>query len=172
MSINNLDPNFKYEVAQEPGAEEIRYCFACGSCTAACPVWEIESSYNPRRIIRMILLGMREQVLSSEFIWLCATCYNCEERCPQGVSFAEIIAAVKNIAAREGRLHPSYQKQMELLSQFGRLYELEEFDNKKRAKMGLESLKTTEPEVGELLGNINITDITDITDIKIKKDDP
>jgi heterodisulfide reductase subunit C len=156
MVIKKLDPRFKYEVAREPGGEEIRYCFACGTCTAACPVREIEEIYNPRKIIHMILLGMREQVLSSEFIWLCATCYNCEERCPQGVSFAEIITAVKNIAAREGKLHPAYYAQLDLLKQFGRLYELEEFDNKKRVKMGLEELKTTEDEVGAILENVEI----------------
>lgn len=156
MAIKNLDPNFKYQVAAEAGAEDIRSCFACGTCTATCPVREIEESYNPRKIIRMILLGMREEVLSSEFIWLCSTCHSCEERCPQGVSFAEIITAVKNIAAREGKLHPSYHTQLQLLSKFGRLYELEEFDNKKRVKMGLESLKTKESEVGTLLENEGI----------------
>jgi heterodisulfide reductase subunit C len=156
MVIKKLDSNFKHEVAREPGAEGLRYCFACGTCTAACPVREIDETYNPRKIIHMILLGMREQVLNSEFIWLCATCYNCEERCPQGVSFAEIITAVKNIAAREGKLHPAYNTQLDLLKQFGRLYELEEFDNKKRAKMGLDELKTTENEVGELLEAVSI----------------
>ncbi|MCP4220920.1 MAG: 4Fe-4S dicluster domain-containing protein [bacterium] len=156
MAITNLDPNFKHEVAKEAGAEGIRFCFSCGTCTAACPVREIESSYSPRKFIRMILLGMREEVLSSEFIWLCSTCYSCEERCPQGVSFAEIVTAVKNIAAREGRLHPAYKTQLNLLSQFGRLYELEELDNKKRKKIGLDSLKTNEPEVGKLLKNEEI----------------
>ena len=156
MAITKLDPGFKYEVAREPGAEELRCCFACGTCTAACPVREFEETYSPRKIIHMILLGMREQVLNSEFIWLCATCFNCEERCPQGVSFAEIITAVKNIAAREGKLHPAYYTQLDLLKQFGRLYELEEFDNKKRAKMGLDELKTTEKEVGAILDEIEI----------------
>ena len=158
MTIKKLDAGFKYEVAREPGAEELRYCFACGTCTAACPVREFEETYSPRKIIHMILLGMREKVISSEFIWLCATCYNCEERCPQGVSFAEIISAVKNIAAREGKLHPAYYTQLDLLKQFGRLYELEEFDNKKRAKMGLDELKTEEPEVGKLLESVKIAE--------------
>lgn len=156
MTIKKLDPNFKYEVAREPGAEEIKYCFACGTCTAACPVREIEETYSPRKTIHMILLGMREQVLDSDFIWYCATCYSCEERCPQGVSFAEIITAVKNIAAREGKLHPAYYTQLDLLKQFGRLYELEEFDNKKRMKMGLDELKTSQDEVGAILEKVKI----------------
>lgn len=155
MVIKNLDPSFKYEVSREPGAREMRVCFACGTCTAACPVREIEATYSPRKIIHMILLGMREEVLASDFIWLCATCYNCEERCPQGVSFAEIIVAVKNIAAREGKLHPTFFTQIDLLKQFGRLYELEDFDNKKRVKMGLTELKTTEPEVRAILEKIS-----------------
>jgi len=99
----------------------------------------------------MVLLGMRERVLSSDFIWLCSTCFSCEERCPQGVSFAEIITALKNIAAREGKLHPAYVTQLDLIKKFGRLYELEEFDNKKRAKMGLAELPTACAEVAKLL---------------------
>ncbi len=151
MVISQIDADFKYEVAREPGGAPITSCFACGTCAAACPVRAIDERYNPRRIIRMVLLGLRERVLSSNVLWLCSTCYSCEERCPQGVSFAEIITALKNIAAREGKLHPSYTTQLELIKKFGRLYELEEFDNKKRVKMGLAELKTTCDEVGKLL---------------------
>ena len=81
IHVADLDPNFKYEVAREPGGENIRYCFACGTCTASCPVRAVDEKYNPRKIIRMVLLGMKEEVLKSDFIWLCSTCYTCHERC-------------------------------------------------------------------------------------------
>jgi len=35
---SSLDPTLADEVAQEPGGEGIRKCFACGTCTAGCPV--------------------------------------------------------------------------------------------------------------------------------------
>jgi len=70
--LNELDRKFKYDVAEEPGGEHIKLCFACGLCTAGCPVSEVDSEYNPRMIIHMVILGMRKEVLSSGFIWLCS----------------------------------------------------------------------------------------------------
>jgi len=102
---NTLDPNFKYEIAKRPGGENIRKCFACGTCTAGCPAFHVDHEYNPRRIIRMILLGMREQVLKSPVIWLCHQCYACSANCPQDVDFSHIMMAVREIAVEEG-YHP------------------------------------------------------------------
>jgi heterodisulfide reductase subunit C2 len=97
-----LDVNFKYEIAGKPGGENIKKCFACGTCTAGCPVYHVEHKYNPRKIIRMILLGMREQVLSSKEIWLCSQCYTCSANCPQDVDFSDIVFALREMAVREG----------------------------------------------------------------------
>lgn len=151
IDSKDLDSNFKYEVAAEIGGANINRCFACGTCTAGCPVREIDEKYNPRKIIRMVLLGMRERVLKSDFIWLCSTCYTCYDRCPQDVQLTSIMTALKNIAAREGYIHPAFKEQARLVSKFGRLYEVEDFDNKKREKHGLPPIKK------------NFDDITKIT---------
>ncbi len=118
ISTNDLDPNFKYEVAEQPGGENIKVCFSCGICTAGCPVSEIDPRYNPRKIIRMIILGMREEVLSSDLIWLCSLCYTCYARCPQNVKFTEVMSALRNMAVREGYVHPSFLKEVEEIERF------------------------------------------------------
>lgn len=135
--MTQLSPKFKYEVAQEPGGEGIKLCFACGICTASCPIREIDEGYNPRRIIRMVLLGMKKRVLSSDFIWLCSSCYACTERCPQGVKFTNVMNAIKNLAVKQGYVPTPFVQQIDILKRFGRLYEIDEFDNKKRAGFGL-----------------------------------
>ncbi len=135
--MQELSPKFKYEVAQEPGGENVKFCFACGICTASCPIREIDDRYNPRRIIRMVLLGMKERVLSNDFIWFCSSCYACTERCPQGVRFTEVMNAIKNLAVKEGYIHHSFNQQISIIKQFGRLYEIDEFDNNKREALGL-----------------------------------
>jgi len=102
IAIEKTDSAFADEIASRPGGENIRKCFSCGVCTGACPVFLVEQEYNPRRIIRMILLGLRREVLASKIIWLCARCYACSAHCPQGVSFADIMAVLRDIAVREG----------------------------------------------------------------------
>lgn len=102
IAMDKADPSFKYEIASYPGAENIRKCFSCGTCTGACPVFQVEEEYNPRKLIRMILMGLREEVLKSKVIWLCARCYACTAHCPQGVSFADIMVVLRNLAIQEG----------------------------------------------------------------------
>jgi heterodisulfide reductase subunit C len=140
VDASQMDPAFVSEIAAEPGGEHIRRCFACGTCTASCPVREVTERYNPRRIIHMAVLGLREAVLSSDFIWLCSTCYACYERCPQDVRITELMHAIKNIAVREGHIHPSFRTQVDLLEQHGRLYDITSFENERRTEQGLPAI--------------------------------
>lgn len=116
--VNKLDPKFKYEVASQPGGESFKRCFSCGTCTASCPVAEIDEQYNPRRIIRQILLGMRKEVLSSKMIWLCAMCRTCQAYCPQNVNFPDVMAVLRDMAVKEGYVPPTTIKEIEDIDSF------------------------------------------------------
>lgn len=140
VEVSQLDNKFRNEIAKEPGGERIAYCFACGTCAASCPVRAVEEKYNPRKIIRMALLGMKKEVLSSDFIWLCSSCYSCQERCPQGVKITEIMTVLKNLAIKNGYIHPGLVQQIDPIKNMGRIYEIDEFDNRKREKAGLPEL--------------------------------
>jgi heterodisulfide reductase subunit C len=103
-----VDFSFKEEVAAQPGGENLKRCFACGSCTLSCPVAEVEESYSPRRIIHMILLGLKEEVLSSKVIWYCLSCYRCQVRCPQEVKYPEIMRVLRKLAVEQGYVEPGF----------------------------------------------------------------
>jgi len=141
VDCDELDPGFRDEVAREAGGENIRRCFQCGTCVAICPVAEQDPRYDPRKIIRMVNLGMRKYVLSSPAIWLCSGCYNCFERCPQDVKPTQILQAIQHIASREGYTHKAFKAAIGLLCQRGRLIEVSEFDNRTRVKMTLPEIK-------------------------------
>ena len=102
QKTTKLDPSFKYRVASHPGGESIKACFACGVCTAACPVNDVEEKFNPRRLIREVLTGDRQGVLSSDMIWYCILCERCFSNCPQNVNFAYIARALREIAVHDG----------------------------------------------------------------------
>jgi heterodisulfide reductase subunit C len=103
-----VDPGFKDEVAAQPGGENIKRCFACGTCTLSCPVSEVEEAYSPRRIIHMILLGLKQEVLSSSTIWYCQSCYRCHVRCPQEVKYPEIMRVLRKMAIEQGYVSPQF----------------------------------------------------------------
>jgi len=102
INFKTLDTNFKDDIASRPGAEFFKRCFSCGTCTASCPVSEIDENFNPRLIIRQCLLGMREKVLSSPELWYCVQCYTCYARCPQDVRFTDVMAVIREMAVEEG----------------------------------------------------------------------
>ncbi len=118
INLSELDTKFKYEIAAQPGAENFVHCFSCGTCTATCPVAEVNEDYDPRKIIRMAILGMRKQVLSSDIIWMCARCYTCYARCPQKVNFADIMEVLREMAVKEGYAPKERLSQIDDLDRF------------------------------------------------------
>jgi heterodisulfide reductase subunit C len=150
MVATKLDPKFKDDVSKIRGGQNIKRCYQCGTCNVGCPVREIEEKYNPRKIIRMTVLGMKKRVLSSDFIWLCSACYTCNERCPQDVRIVDVMNALKNLAVKEGYIHSSFAKRLELIETNGRLFPVSQFDNTKRKELGLPQIPPKNEEVQEL----------------------
>src|SRR4030066_308485 len=157
IDSKTFDPNFKLLISAESGGKNIKKCFSCGTCPAGCPVREVTDRYNPRRIIRMASLGMKKEVLSSQFIWLCSSCYTCFERCPQDVRIPELMNAIKNIAVREGYLPPAMKIQLDLLSSFGRLLEITDFENEKRKESNLPPVQGKTEDIKKILKKVGLS---------------
>lgn len=104
MTINTeeMQPLLRREIADTPGGEYIKRCFACGACSGVCPISRIIPGFDPRKIIRMAILGLRDRLLSSDLIWDCARCQNCSFVCPQDVRFSDVMGAVRELALKSG----------------------------------------------------------------------
>ena len=113
VNLQDLDPQFKDEVAAEPGCQHLWRCFACGVCTATCPVSELTPDFSPSRIIRQVLYGQRAALLSSGALWYCARCARCSFQCPQDVRFLDIIQGLRNLALRDGFISPDRVARLE-----------------------------------------------------------
>jgi heterodisulfide reductase subunit C len=110
VALKKIDPDFKNEIAEKIGLQEIKPCYACGSCTGVCPVREVVDDFDPRRLIHMIILGMREQLLSSDLIWFCCQCNSCYFVCPQGIRFSRIATELQKLAIAEGFVDNNFLK--------------------------------------------------------------
>ena len=82
--------------------EKIPNCIQCGTCSASC-VFSQFMDRSPREIIRMIQVGLDDEVLNSNTIWLCASCFSCTVRCPQEIDITGIMHKLRNCALKEGR---------------------------------------------------------------------
>ena len=124
-----IDNNFKNTVATQPGGEHVLDCFLCGTCTAGCPVSETDNDFNPRKIMRQILYGMKDETLSDGEIWKCNQCHTCVAHCPQDVRFADIIRTLREIAVSENIFEDDLVKKIKEIDIQARKQRLEQINS-------------------------------------------
>jgi heterodisulfide reductase subunit C len=83
-----------------PAGHQLSTCIQCGTCTASCPS-AAAMDITPRKMWRMVQLGMVDEVLHSKTMWLCSVCYQCQARCPRGIPLTETIAKLKQLAIQQ-----------------------------------------------------------------------
>jgi quinone-modifying oxidoreductase, subunit QmoC len=102
QAIERYRSNFLREV--EANVEEghwVKMCMQCGVCSGSCPFgphWE----HPPQEIFMMIRAGKRDEVLKSDSMWMCTSCYNCIVRCPRKLPITHIMHGLANYANRLG----------------------------------------------------------------------
>lgn len=102
QAVERYRNNFLREV--EENVEEghwVKMCMQCGVCSGSCPFgphW----AHPPQELFMMIRAGKREEVLSSDSMWMCTSCYNCLVRCPRKLPITHIMHGLANYAHRLG----------------------------------------------------------------------
>lgn len=94
---------------QEISGQNLLACYQCGKCSAGCPAVS-QMDILPNQIIRYAQLGFRDELLKSKSIWICASCFTCNARCPKGINIAEVIEAIRQILLRKREDHVKVKK--------------------------------------------------------------
>ena len=104
MGITSKEINsaFSAEVTDIPSGEYLNRCFSCGACSGICPVSQAIPDFDPRKIIHMVRMGLKNRLLHSDLLWFCSRCQSCVFVCPQDVRFADIMSALRDLAMQEG----------------------------------------------------------------------
>ena len=144
--VEDVNPAFPAEIMARPGGEDLQKCIQCGTCSAGCPL-AIYMDYTPRRIIALTRSGLERDVLQSVTPWLCASCYECQVRCPRGLKVTDIMYALKRRAV-EKKLYPRHSPVPVLANLFYRM--VATYGRQSESRLGAELLLRTRP--GTLLG--------------------
>lgn len=125
-----VDHSFIEEIKKIPGGDKILDCIQCGVCAGSCHA-RFAMDYSPMQILKMAHLGLKQEVLSSSTIWICASCYTCASRCPRGLNIPAIMSGFKNMAMKNNvpaaiALKPKFHKAFsEIVGKYGRMHEPE-----------------------------------------------
>jgi heterodisulfide reductase subunit C len=123
-----VEPGFA-ELVQQKSGKELQQCYHCLKCSAGCPI-SFAMDWTPNQIIRMVQLGLKERILSSSTIWLCASCEACVTRCPNEVDLPTIMDTLKEMAVRDGirseqtTIQTFHRVFLDCLREYGRMHEM------------------------------------------------
>jgi heterodisulfide reductase subunit C len=115
-------------------------CMQCGICSASCPSGR-HTSLNIRKIVKRA--AKTTDILSDEQLWMCTTCYNCQERCPRGIEIVDILLDIRAISANHGKILPEHRKVCEMLLEYGHAVPIDDENKMKRTSIGLEEVPET-----------------------------
>jgi len=125
--IEKCDPSFAQEVKDKSQAN-LERCYQCIACSSGCPV-AYQMDYAPHQILRMTQLGLKDRVLDSTTIWLCASCETCATRCPNEIDIVRVMDTLRHMSLRDGRtaqttLPVFHRAFLGGVRSFGRVHEL------------------------------------------------
>ncbi len=85
-----------------PEGGNLNLCLTCGACTAGCPASGL-AGMDPRKFVRMIALGMDEEILKTPWVWICTQCQRCIHSCPMKVNIPDMVYRIRASWPREKR---------------------------------------------------------------------
>jgi heterodisulfide reductase subunit C len=86
--------------------------------------------YTPNQVMRMVQLGLEEEMLRSRTIWVCAACQTCTARCPNDIDIAHLMDALRQlshesgVAPAEPNVVTFHEAVLRSIRRHGRLFEL------------------------------------------------
>ena len=148
----NRDPDFTAEFI-DSGIETVKHCFQCGTCSGSCPSGR-RTPYKVRQIVRKCLLGLKEEVITDDALWMCTTCYTCQERCLRSVKIVEIIKKARNIAAHAGYMAKPHKMTGVFVMNTGHGVPINDATKALRVKIGLSEIPPTTHAFPEALAEV------------------
>ncbi len=122
------DSRWRCEVEKCSGVK-VSACYQCKKCSSGCPV-TFAMDYLPNQILHMIQMGLKNEVLRSATIWVCASCETCTTRCPNDIDIARIMDAMRResrksgLATGEKKVPVFHDAFLSSIKSTGRVYEL------------------------------------------------
>jgi heterodisulfide reductase subunit C len=75
-------------------------CLTCGMCSSVCPASGVDG-FDPRKVIRLVSLGLERNVVEARWPWICTMCAKCEVVCPMEIKIPNVMRSIRSLRDRE-----------------------------------------------------------------------
>ncbi len=141
MKSDAKDKEFS-ETIKAAGGDSLEYCFQCGTCTGSCPSGR-RTPYRVRQLVRKTNIGLKDEVISDPTLWMCTTCYACQERCPRDIKIVDVVKLARNEAAKAGFMAPAHKMTGKFVIESGHGVPINDATMELRKRVGLGELPPT-----------------------------
>ncbi len=102
VNLSKLKGEFRDRVKEALPEGNLNLCLTCGTCASGCPATGLEGM-DPRKFVRMIALGLDDEVTTTPWVWMCSMCKRCQHACPMNVDIPRMVFLARQAWSREER---------------------------------------------------------------------
>lgn len=100
LSYNPQSAKSLIDEVVERSNQNLYACYQCKRCASGCTVGE-ETGITPDQLIRLVILGHREEAINNKLVWQCVSCYTCGTRCPNNIQSGRVTETLKKMSREE-----------------------------------------------------------------------
>ena len=85
-----------------PNGGNLSLCLTCGACSSGCPATGL-ANMDPRKFLRLVALGLEEEITKHPWVWMCTMCERCLHVCPMSINIPGLVFEARKLWPREER---------------------------------------------------------------------
>ena len=117
------------QMVNDLSGEQINACYQCQKCSNGCPL-TFAMDIAPHQVMHNLQLGLIDEVIDSDTIWVCSSCQTCTTRCPNSIDIAHVMDTLRQLSVKKGikasqqQVHIFHQAFLNNVKNLGRMHEL------------------------------------------------
>lgn len=102
LELSYSTTGIKDKVRELIPAGNLSACLTCGACASGCPATGL-MDMDPRKFLRMAVLGMDKEIARHPWVWVCTMCKRCTDVCPMHIDIPQLVYYLRSEWPRQER---------------------------------------------------------------------
>ena len=116
---SSFSKSFFDSLYEMEAGDRIKTCLQCATCSGICPFGFL-MKFPPGRMIGLLRADRFEQILDTDSVWMCVSCYACMDACPKQIPLTTgLMTRTKEEMLLAGNVPSELQSALEFSQRYG-----------------------------------------------------